>query len=183
MNPVVVITDDELRQATELAEATLRLFGNARGHYTNNLNSHLRGKLGEIACARWLTTNGVRIEPVFCDTKRMRECDIIASDVATLRLDVKTWDEAHWAGLGRCVAADQLGKLEAKADGVLWCVSSSKLVAGMRVGLSGWSSTADIRAAPRRWTGPPGGRQVDNHQVDPERITPLSELLEALKRG
>lgn len=182
MNPVVVITDDELREATELAEATLRVFGNVRGHYTNSLNSHLRGKLGEIACSRWLTTNGVGVEPVFRDTARMRECDIIASDTSTIRLDVKTWDQTYWAEMGRCVAVDQLEKLAAKADGVLWCVSSSQLVSGVRVELAGWSSIADIRAAPRRWTGPRGRRQVDNHQVDPDRITPLSELLESLKR-
>jgi len=182
LNFVVQITDDELRDAATLAAQTLAVFARMPGHYSNTINSHLRGKLGEIACARWLTTNGVRVDPIFRDTSKIKDCDIIAARDTSLRLDVKTWDQTYWDEMGRCVAANQLSKLRAKADGILWCVSSPKLTSGVVVKLAGWSPIADIEISPRRMTGPKGRRQVDNFQVDNNKMRPLSELLAALDR-
>jgi len=177
----ITLTDDEMREAQQLAEQTLKVFAKEWGHYNNTLNSHLRGKVGEIAVARWLETNGVRVDPLFRDTGKGSQCDIVASDARKLRLDVKTWDKTYWAEMGRCVAVDQLKKLRTKADGILWCVSSPKLVPGVEVELVGWNWMDDVAAAPRRMTGPAGRRQVDNHQVDADKLRRPTDLLAILK--
>lgn len=176
----VQITDDELRDAMALAESTYAVFARKRGYYTNTINSHLRGKLGEIACARWFKTSGMEVEAIFRDQSRISECDIVASRVGSLRVDVKTWDRRFWAAMGRCVAAGQIHKLGAKADVVLWCVSPPELSSAVVVELVGWNSIAEILTSPRRSTGPAGKRQVDNFQVDTDKLKPLSGLLDAL---
>lgn len=182
MNPVVDLTTAEVLEALKMAEQTFRVFANAPGHYANTVNSHFRGKLGELACSRWLAANGASVEQVFGDAARMRECDIIVSGDSCWRLDVKTWDQAYWAELGRCVAAGQLAALRNKADAVLWCTSPSKLSPerSIHIEIAGWNNIADIETAPRRLTGPRGRRQVDNHQVEPENVRPVSELMTLL---
>lgn len=166
--------------ALRLAQQTLAIFARMPGHYNNTLNSHLRGKLGEIAAESWLASNAVKTDAAFRDTSRIKDADIVASSSQDLRLDVKTWDRAYWPEMGRCVAVGQLDRLRAKADGIVWCVSPSVLDPGTEVELVGWNTLADIAGAPRRMTGPKGKRLVDNYQVDGDKVRPLLSLLAAL---
>ncbi len=180
MGELIKIDDVRHAEALRLAQQTLAIFAKMPGHYNNTLNSHLRGKLGEIAAADWLAANGIKIDAAFRDTGRIKEADIVGVGARTLRLDVKTWDSKYWPEMGRCVAVGQLDKLRNKAEGIVWCVSPSSLDPGIEVEMVGWNTLADIEAAPRRMTGPTGRRQVDNYQVDPGNVRQPASLLAAL---
>ena len=58
MGEVIKIDDVRHAEALRLAQQTLAIFAKMPGHYNNTLNSHLRGKLGEIAAADWLAARG-----------------------------------------------------------------------------------------------------------------------------
>ncbi|MFG0256573.1 MAG: hypothetical protein ACF8GE_01590 [Phycisphaerales bacterium JB043] len=173
----ILINAERYGQAAALALDTFRRFARARGHYNNTPNSHLRGKIGEIACDCWLQGEGIETEAVFQDLDRMREADLV---LGTRRIDVKTWDERYWGEMGRCVAVAQIERLRAKADGVLWCVTPSELGPEIEVEIVGWNTIDDITRAPRRTTGPAGRRQVDNYQVDLDAVRQLDELLRSI---
>ena len=164
---VVTITEEQFEEAYRLAEATIKVFSGLSGHYNNNLSSHLRGKVGEIAVSEVLGDLGIKSDACWRDLSLLSAADIHSS---AFRADVKTWSSRYWVGMGRCVAVGQLPKLERKADLVVWCQTHHDLRVGMRVAVMGWNSLADVRSAPRLFTGPKTGRQVDNHQV------PLSEI-------
>lgn len=174
MPDCVIIDQSTYDEAYGLANATLEKFANTKGHYNNTLNSHLRGKIGELACAEWMANNQIKCTQVFRDIEQIADVDLVTS---TMRLDVKTWDERYWDDLGRCIAVRQLPKLQKKADAVLWCVTPQKLSPGIAVKIIGWNTIDDVAAAPQRSTGPTGRRQVDNHQVDLLSVRPLEELL------
>jgi hypothetical protein len=174
------IGNRDFARATSLAYQTYLRFQARSGYYNNTPNSHLRGKLGEIACQRWCEFNDIVNEALFEDPEQIGEADLVVRDDADHRIEVKTWDETGWDQWGRCIAVPQLPKLRAKADCVLWCTSPKVLVAGIRVMLVGWNTVDDIAAAPRRWTGPAWGRQVDNYQLDSQTIRPMAALLKEL---
>jgi len=170
----VEISPTQFALAERLAEQTLDLFKNRPGHYTNNRNSHLRGKLGEIAATQTLVDLGMDCETLWADLTRLSDADIEVA--GHFKADVKTWDARHWPDLGRCIAVAQIGKLKAKADLVIWCVSGSRLEPGMIVEIQGWNPISEVERAPRRLTGPPNGRKVDNYQLDIESIHEIQSL-------
>jgi hypothetical protein len=170
----VVIDELTYEKAERLAIATLKVFQRTRGHYNNTLNSHLRGKIGELACVQWLSREGISCEAIFEYLDRIAEADLVLGES---RFDVKTWDERYWNEMGRCIAVNQLPKLKAKADGVVWCTSPAKLEPGITVEILAWSTIDDIETAPKRMTGPAHRRQVYNHQLDPQTLRPLDTLL------
>ena len=170
----IVITNDEYNVAIEIAEETLRRFSSNRGHYNNTANSHIRGKVGEIAVSNFIGQLGFQLDPVFKDLGKMAEADIIIP--CKCRIEVKTWSEEFWPTMGRCIAWDQFEKLKKKADLLVWCISASKLEPLMNVDIVGWNLIEDIPAAPRRLTGPANGRKVDNYQLDSEMIRPIDTL-------
>lgn len=183
MSTFIRISEKDYADGVAMAQETLARFENVPGHYSNTLNSHLRGKLGEIAYSHWLESNELSTEPVYRDVSRMREADIIVNGSRIIRLDVKTWDIKYWVEMGRCVAIGQLDKLRAKADGILWCISPSELGPEIELELVGWNTISEIEQAPQRITGPPGGRQVHNYQIDTDKIKSLSDLLDTLRSG
>lgn len=170
----ISIQPEEFEEANALATESLRRFAGRQGYYNNNHNSHLRGKLGEIAATRVLADMGLQVEPLWRDLSRMSDADIVVGN--RLRADVKTWSERHWTDLGRCVAVGQLPALQRKSDLILWCTSDDQVGPGMRVTVEGWNTLDDVATAPRRLTGPRGGRQVDNYQLDPASLRPLGEV-------
>ena len=89
---------------------------------------------------------------------------------------MKTWSARFWEGFERCVAVKQLPKLLRKADLIVWCVCPEQLEPGIEVSQRGWSTLADVQAAPQRWTGPARGRKVHNHQLDESALRPISTL-------
>ena len=170
----IVITNDEYNIAIEIAEETLRRFSSNRGHYNNTANSHIRGKVGEIAVSNFIGQLGFQLDPVFKDLGKMAEADIIIP--CKCRIEVKTWSEEFWPTMGRCIAVDQFEKLKKKADLLVWCISASKLEPLMNVDIVGWNLIEDIPSAPRRLTGPANGRKVDNYQLGSEMIRPIDTL-------
>ncbi|MBT7692944.1 MAG: hypothetical protein HN750_13095 [Gemmatimonadales bacterium] len=170
----VRISEEQFAVAGDLADQTLRLFAGRPGYYNNNRNSHLRGKLGEIAATQVLSGLGLECETLWADIGRLAEADIEVPGV--FRADVKTWSAQYWADMGRCVAVGQVQKLAVKADLIIWCVSEPRLQPHMAVEVRGWNSIADVEAAPRRLTGPATGRKVDNRQIDEAVIRVLEDL-------
>jgi hypothetical protein len=172
---VVEITDSEFTLAQRLAEQTLEIFASKGGYYTNNLNSHLRGKCGEVAVSRLLRSHGAAVEDHWMDLALMSAADLTLQ--GSIRVDVKTWDERYWVEMGRCIAVGQLPTLRIKADVIVWCHSESLLRPCMNIVVVGWSNASEIDLAPRRMTGPASGRQVDNYQLDVSSLHPISELV------
>ena len=165
----------DFEHATSLAEETLALFESRAGHYNNNLNSHLRGKLGEIAATVALESFGLEPNRIWADTSKLSLADLEVP--GRFRADVKTWDRRYWATMGRCIAVNQISRLRHKAEAVIWCQSDSNLTPGMVVHVVGWNALEDVALAPRRLTGPPRGRKVDNYQLDIGAIRPLMSIL------
>ena len=169
-----VITEEAFIECRHLALSTLELFRGRRGHYNNNFNSHLRGKLGEFGATAVLGRMALPVRPLWSDLENLSDADIEIGD--QFRLDVKTWDRRYWPEMGRCIAVNQLPKLRRKASGIVWCVSDSHLEAGMTIYVVGWNTLDDVVEAPRRLTGPPNGRQVDNYQVDEVHLRNLESI-------
>ena len=169
------LSPDEFNLAKELAEQTLRMFSGRPGFYNNNINSHLRGKIGEIAVSAFLAERRQPMNDLWRDISRIDEPDIVIPD--RIRVDVKTWDSRYWAEYGRCISVSQFPKLRLKADVVVWCTSDSAIRPEMSVIVEGWSTMNDIDRAPRRHTGPAGRRQVYNYQLDATAIRDLETLL------
>jgi hypothetical protein len=176
MSEVYRLKGADLQLARRLAEATFEQWRRFQGHYNNTVDSHLRGKVGEIAVASLLEAHGCGCERVFEDLSREDECDIVVGGSRWPRVDVKTWNARYWAEMGRCVSVSQLPFLRRKADAVVWCISPRSLTEGAEVEVRGWSTIEDIEHAPRRVTGPAGRRQVDNHQVEEGTLRPFSSL-------
>jgi hypothetical protein len=174
-----VLSDADVELAEHLAEQTLARFAQRSGYYNNTSNSHLIGKYGEIAAARWLESEGLNVDAPFMDEARTREADLVWNG---FRLDVKTWTARFWPQWGRCVAVNQVGALAAKADGILWLTVEATAGRSPSVRVEGWSTMDDIRAAEVRWTGPANGRKVQNHQLDPEALRPAADLIEVLRQ-
>jgi hypothetical protein len=175
--PRVDLEEAEIRTARALALETFEKFQNIPGFYNNTVDSHLKGKLGEIAVEKYLknisSEVNIEIDSAFRDSARDRECDII---VGPIRIEVKTWTRRFWPDLGRCIAAGQLPRLVAKADIVIWCVSETPSDSGCQIEIVGWTPTDEIHLSPRRMTGPSGGRQVDNFQIDEVDIKRIETL-------
>jgi hypothetical protein len=170
----MIISPEQFELAQRLAIETLSRFSTLKGHYNNTSNSHLRGKIGEIAASSALEELGMKLENTYTNLDRMSEADIVIP--GKLRIDVKTWNIEHWAEMGRCIAIDQLGKLEKKADIIIWCTSPNILTPGINVEVVGWNKVSEVGKSPRRMTGPKNGRKVDNFQLDIKEIRDLSDL-------
>ena len=152
--------------ASILAERSFARYKNVAGHYRNTPNSHLVGKLGECAAFFWLSEQGCNTTPLFLDSKRDREADMI---VDSHRVEIKTWSEQHWENLGRAVAVTQYPSIQKKADRILFVsvegVDSSEPVARLR----GWVEVEAFAGMEPKMTGV-AGRQIHNLQIEPDQL-------------
>lgn len=174
----LIISSDQFKIAEKLAVETYARFSRTKGHYNNTSNSHLRGKIGEIATSTALQELGFKVEDTYTDLDRMSEADLVVS--GNLRIDVKTWNVEHWNEMGRCISVDQIGKLERKADIIIWCISPNILTPGISVSVAGWNQVSEVRQAPRRLTGPQNGRKVENFQFEIGEIRDIKDLRKLL---
>jgi hypothetical protein len=174
----LIISSDQFKLAEKLAFETFARFSRTKGHYNNTSNSHLRGKIGEIATSTALQELGFKVEDTYTDLDRMSEADLVIS--RNVRIDVKTWNVEHWNEMGRCISVDQIGKLEKKADIIIWCISPNILAAGISVSVAGWNKVSEVRQAPRRLTGPQNGRKVENFQFEVSGIRDIADLQQLL---
>ncbi len=100
----IEVSATDFADGQALALRTFEMFANNRGFYNNTQNSHLRGKIGEIAAQRWLEAARLEVEALFRDDSKARDCDLVARKSVTIRLDVKTWDMRYWHDKSRFIA-------------------------------------------------------------------------------
>jgi len=174
----LIITTDQFELAEKLAFETFARFSRTKGHYNNTSDSHLRGKIGEIATSTALHELRFKVENTYTDLDRMSEADLAIS--GNLRIDVKTWNIEHWNEMGRCMSVDQIGKLEKKADIIVWCISPNTLASGISVSVAGWNKVSEVRQAPRRLTGPKNGRKVENFQFEVSEMRDIADVQQFL---
>ena len=167
----------DLARARELADASYIKFANSHGYYRNTPNSHIVGKIGEIAAESWLKSAHLPVFSLYDDPTRVQSADL---EIAGIRIEVKAWTHDWWADWGRCIAVGQLAALREKSDCVLW-VSAKTTVDSALVFIHGWSTVPEVEQAPIRWTGP-NGRKVENYQLESEGLRNAAKLLEALHR-
>jgi hypothetical protein len=168
---VIRLTQSQLDDATELARATHAKWGARRGYYPNKFETHLKGKMGEVAVETWAVGLGRKVDSAFRDLTREREADIV---IDGQRVEVKTWDFTGWQEWGRCVRPPQLPQLRAKADAVVWCYLENAVVT-----IVGWSTLKDIEQVEVTVTGPTYNR-LENHQVPLDEVRDLGGLLTTL---
>lgn len=166
----------DYQEAMDLAHGTYQKFQESAGHYTNTLNSHERGKIGEFACLRCLEKYNLKCGAKFKNLGNLRDADIIVHGDEDLCVEVKTWNEKYWDEWGRCIAVEQFPALTKKANVVIWCITPDITTPPVRVTIAGWNKVDDIENAPKRWTGP-SNRQVHNHQVDNDKLRPMADFL------
>jgi len=169
------LNTEEVNWAIDSAKDSIKKWSEQKGHYNNKLNSHLTGKLGELAVEKYLLENEYDIDSHFRFPDREKLCDIVVKIkryIKICRLEIKTWSEKYWVELGRCIAIDQYADLKKKADLVLWCViptigigSIIKAPTEVTVKLVGWSRIDEIVNAPVKHTGIGDMRKIKNYQL------------------
>jgi len=175
-SPVVELTEDEVEDATELAQATHRRYRNHQGHYRNLARSHLLGKLSEIGTEKWLRSEGFDPDPAYRDPTRVGEPDLLLVERG---LEVKTWRPETWEAWGRCVTPAQAAGISKKGSAVIWTIADDK-GDPPTVTIVGWSTPEDIVAIDPVATGPKY-RPVVNHQIAMEDLRDLGSLLTTLR--
>lgn len=174
----IMVQQADITWALLAARESLARWAAAPGYYSNRLNSHFKGRLGEIAVETWLIQHGVPAISHFRHADREALCDIETQaqlQAQRCRIEVKTWSAAFWPALGRCVAIAQVPALRRKADCIVWCVvalppsPTAEQMQGLSrvaVDLVGWSTLDDVCRAPMRITGTGNMRPVHNYQLD-----------------
>lgn len=163
----IFLTEKELNLARKLAEdtASVKWVGE---HYPNTPESHLVGKMGEIAAAKLYYMAGVDIRPMF-KFNRFDTPDIIVNDVG---VEVKCWSLHNFARLGRAVTVGQYPKLKERSFIVIWAA----VLDTHSVDLCGWNYISDLsRYTPKPYTQP-GGKVVENYQVPMPEMRRISQL-------
>ena len=107
----ISLDKNDVDRAYELARSTYEKWKTYPGYYNNTLESHLKGKLGEIAVEKWAASNAFLVDAAFEDMGRDREADLVINGT---RVDAKTWAKRWWPDLGRCLAVRQMSSLQKK---------------------------------------------------------------------
>lgn len=195
MNETVRITVPcaDVEWAVHAAKNSIGKWSQREGYYTNRLESHFKGKLGELAVEKYLLETGHAIDAHYRFPDREKLCDIVVKVrkyTQVCRLEVKTWSENYWAELGRCIAVEQYPDLKKKSDLIVWCVIDAVSVADflthpadVTVALAGWSRMNEIALAPVKETGTGRMRKVKNYQFAASDLHPIRELLKELTPG
>jgi hypothetical protein len=158
--------------AAETARASFERWESQQGYYNNRLNSHLKGKLGEIAVEKFLLGQKLKLDSHFRFADREKLADIVVKIKGykkVTRLEVKTWSKIYWHDLGRCIAVDQYPDLKKKADVIVWCIVDDKQILDasmpVKVLLAGWSKIEEVLNAPIQLTGLDNMRKINNYQL------------------
>ena len=175
----------DVKWAAETARSSFARWESQRGYYNNRLNSHFKGKLGELAVEKFLLDQKLKLDSHFRFPDRENLADIVVKIHGykrILRIEVKTWSNNYWQDLGRCISVDQFPDLKKKADVVVWCVtdvdSAADAVAPVKVLLTGWSTIDDVSKAPICLTGLDNMRKVENYQLAEPDLYAINSLLE-----
>jgi hypothetical protein len=174
--------------AAETARFSFARWESQQGYYNNRLNSHFKGKLGEIAVEKFLLDQKLKLDSHFRFADREKLADIVVKIKGykkVARLEVKTWSSNYWLDLGRCVAVDQYPDMKKKADVIVWCVVDLQKISdtpeSVKVILAGWSRMDDVIKAPVKFTGLDNMRKIENYQLDESDLHGMSSFFEAIK--
>lgn len=162
----------DVQWAAETARSSFERWESQQGYYNNRLNSHFKGKLGEIAVEKFLLDQKLKLDSHFRFADRENLADIVVKInryKKVVRLEVKTWSKNYWQDLGRCIAVDQYPDMKKKADMIVWCQVDEKQIldvpAPVKILLAGWSKIEEVVNAPIKLTGLDNMRKVNNFQL------------------
>ncbi len=162
----------DVQWAADTARSSFERWESQQGYYNNRLNSHFKGKLGELAVEKFLLDQKLKLDSHFRFADRENLADIVVKVnryKKVVRLEVKTWSKNYWQDLGRCVAVDQYPDMKKKADMIVWCLVDEKQImdtpAPMKILLAGWSKIEEVVNAPIKLTGLDNMRKVNNYQL------------------
>jgi hypothetical protein len=176
----------DVKWAKDVALSSFTKWESQQGYYNNRLNSHFKGKLGELAVEKFLLDQKLKLDSHFRFSDREKLADIVLKlrgYKKVARLEVKTWSSNYWQDLGRCIAVDQYPDLKKKADIIVWCVvdiqkvSDTPASAPVKVFLAGWSKIGEIMKAPIKHTGLDNMRKVENYQLAESELRLMGEFL------
>ena len=192
MELMTIISEIELpiadvQWAADTARASFERWESQQGYYNNRLNSHFKGKLGELAVEKFLLEQKMKLDSHFRFADREKLADLVVKINGykkVLRLEVKTWSRNYWQDLGRCISVDQFPDLKKKADVIIWCVTDASGVLDkpvpVKVILAGWSKLDEVAKAPIRLTGLDHMRKVENYQLAETDLHEISSLLDGV---
>ncbi len=160
----------DVQWAADTARSSFERWESQQGYYNNRLNSHFKGKLGEVAVEKFLLDQKLKLDSHFRFSDRENLADIVVKINGykkIARLEIKTWSKNYWHDLGRCIAVDQYPDLKKKADIIVWCVVDEKMIldAPVKVLLAGWSKMDEVLNASIKLTGLDNMRKVNNYQL------------------
>ncbi len=162
----------DVQWAAETARSSFERWESQQGYYNNRLNSHFKGKLGEIAVEKFLLDQKLKLDSHFRFADRENLADIVVKInryKKVVRLEVKIWSKNYWQDLGRCIAVDQYPDMKKKADMIVWCQVDEKQIldvpAPVKILLAGWSKIEEVVNAPIKLTGLDNMRKVNNFQL------------------
>lgn len=186
----ISLSTEDVKWAMAVSQASIEKWSDRDGYYNNRINSHLKGKLGEIAVEKYLLGRGLKLDSHFRFSDRENLCDIVVKIrkyTKIYRLEIKTWSANYWQELGRCIAIDQYPILKKKADFIIWCVVDSTSVDELLkkpepifISLVGWSKIDEIPNAPIKDTGIGEMRKVKNYQLTEVDVHFIQVLIEGL---
>jgi hypothetical protein len=187
----IELTIEDVQWAAHAAQSSFSKWTGQEGHYDNRLNSHFKGRLGEVAAEKFLLCQNLKLDSHFRFLDRENLSDIVVKINGyrkICRVEVKTWSNAYWQELGRCVSVDQYPDLQKKADVIIWCVVDVldmkeivKTPATVNAAVVGWSRMDDISKAPIKLTGSGGMREVENYQLDDKDMNDMSGFLPVMQ--
>jgi hypothetical protein len=170
--PEIELSVADVQWAADTARASFERWESQQGYYNNRLNSHFKGKLGEIAVEKFLLDQKLKLDSHFRFADREKLADLVVKIKGynkIARLEVKTWSHNYWQELGRCIAVDQYPDMKKKADFIIWCLLDEKQILDastpVKIILAGWSKIEDVLNAPIKLTGKDNMRKVNNYQL------------------
>jgi len=170
--PEIELSVADVQWAADTARASFERWESQQGYYNNRLNSHFKGKLGEIAVETFLLDQKLKLDSHFRFADREKLADLVVKIKGynkIARLEVKTWSLNYWQELGRCIAVDQYPDMKKKSDMIVWCLLNEKQIldtsAPIKVILAGWSKIDEVLKAPIKLTGLDNMRKVNNYQL------------------
>jgi len=177
----------DVQWAVDVARSSFERWESQQGYYNNRLNSHFKGKLGELAVEKFLLDQNLKLDSHFRFSDRENLADLVIKVRGykkVVRLEVKTWSSNYWQDLGRCIAVDQYPDMKKKADMIIWClVDAQKILdapAPVKVLLAGWSKITDVLNAPIKLTGLDAMRKVNNYQLAETDLHDMSSFSDAI---
>lgn len=180
----VALTVTEVQWAIETARESFGRWKGQKGYYNNRLNSHFKGKIGEIATEKFLMNRNLKLDSHFRFPERENLADIVVKIKGykrIARIEVKTWSINYWKELGRCIAVDQVSNLKKKSDVIIWCLTNiqetPKTPTSIKMYINGWSTITDVENAPTKLTGLENMRKVKNYQLPEKDLREMNTFL------